>query len=101
MGSTAPGFDADIMLCDAGRKETIRQEILHHGSDYSPYQGIEITGWPVMTLMRRKVVCEEGRSLDHRAMAGFSCASSRPPPFHRFAVAKNRRAAEFLISACR
>lgn len=62
-GSIAPGFDADIVLWDANRKEVIRQEIMHHGADYTPYEGIPVTGWPVMTLLRGKKVMEEGKIL--------------------------------------
>ena len=42
-------------------KETIRQEILHHGADYTPWEGFEVTGWPVMTMVRGETVAEEGR----------------------------------------
>ena len=51
-GSIGIGFDADITLWDAHRRETIRQENLHHGSDYTPWEGFEVTGWPVMTIAR-------------------------------------------------
>jgi imidazolonepropionase-like amidohydrolase len=33
-GAIAVGFDADIVLWDANRKEVTRQDILHHGADY-------------------------------------------------------------------
>jgi dihydropyrimidinase len=32
-----------------------------HVSDYSPWEGWEIHGWPVMTLLRGKVIVEDGR----------------------------------------
>ena len=60
-GSIAPGFDADLVLWDPNRKETLRQAIMHHGADYTPYEGIAVTGWPVMTILRGQVVAEEGR----------------------------------------
>ncbi len=60
-GSIAVGFDADVALWDPNRKETIRQEILHHGADYTPWEGFEVTGWPVMTLVRGEVVAQDGR----------------------------------------
>jgi dihydropyrimidinase len=60
-GSIAPGFDADIVLWDANRRETIRQDIMHHAADYTPYEGMQVTGWPVMTILRGKPVFEEGR----------------------------------------
>jgi dihydropyrimidinase len=62
-GSIAIGFDADIVLWDASRKEVIRQEILNHGADYTPYEGLAVTGWPMMTILRGKVVVEEGKIL--------------------------------------
>jgi len=36
---------------------------LHHGADYTPYEGLAVTGWPVMTILRGKVVAEEGKIL--------------------------------------
>ncbi|ADH91532.1 dihydropyrimidinase [Ancylobacter novellus DSM 506] len=70
-GSIAPGFDADIVLWDPNRKETIRQELMHHGADYTPYEGLAVTGWPVMTLLRGKVVAEEGKILGALGDGGF------------------------------
>lgn len=60
-GSIGVGFDADITLWDPNRKETIRQEILHHGADYTPWEGFSVTGWPVMTIARGSVVAEGGK----------------------------------------
>ena len=51
------------MLWDEKRKEVIRQELMHHGTDYTPYEGLAVTGWPVMTILRGKVVAEEGKIL--------------------------------------
>jgi dihydropyrimidinase len=62
-GSIAPGFDADLTLWDPNRRETIRQSALHHGSDYTPWEGFAVTGWPVMTIARGSVIAEEGRIL--------------------------------------
>lgn len=73
-GSIGVGFDADIALWDPNRKETIRQEILHHGSDYTPWEGFAVTGWPVTTIARGKVVMEEGRILGDK---GFGQILSR------------------------
>jgi dihydropyrimidinase len=60
-GSIAAGFDADIVIWDPNKKETIRQEIMHHGTDYTPYEGQRVTGWPVMTILRGKVIAEDGK----------------------------------------
>ncbi|MCJ2114448.1 dihydropyrimidinase [Methylobacterium sp. E-025] len=62
-GSIGPGFDADLTLWDPNRRETITQVALHHGADYTPWEGFSVTGWPVMTIARGQVVAEEGRVL--------------------------------------
>jgi dihydropyrimidinase len=60
-GTIAVGCDADIVLWDPQRRETIRQEILNHGCDYTPYEGLEVTGWPVTTILRGEVVAKDGK----------------------------------------
>jgi dihydropyrimidinase len=62
-GSIAPGFDADLTLWDPNKRETIRQAILHHGADYTPWEGFAVTGWPVMTIAGGQVIAEDGRVL--------------------------------------
>ena len=59
-GSIAVGADADIALWDADKRVTITQNLMHHGSDYTPYEGLEVTGWPVTTLLRGEVVFDRG-----------------------------------------
>jgi len=60
-GSIAVGFDADIVLWDPKLRKTIRQSDLHHGSDYTPWEGFEVTGWPIMTIARGQVVADNGQ----------------------------------------
>ena len=66
-GSIAVGMDADIAIWDPGRRVTISQSLLHHGSDYTPYEGFPVKGWPVTTIVRGQVIVEEGQL---RAAAG-------------------------------
>jgi dihydropyrimidinase len=60
-GTLAPGADADIVLWDPARRVTIDNAMLHHAIDYTPYQGMEIRGWPVATIARGRVVMRDGR----------------------------------------
>lgn len=55
-GAIAVGSDADIAVWDPQREVTISQSLLHHGSDYTPYEGLAVKGWPVMTLVRGQAV---------------------------------------------
>ena len=59
-GTIAVGSDADIAIWDPQRQVTISQSLLHHGSDYTPYEGIAVTGWPVSTMVRGKFVVRDG-----------------------------------------
>ena len=51
-GAVEVGRDADLVLWDPGTRRTIRQADLHHTSDYTPYEGIEVTGAPARVLVR-------------------------------------------------
>ncbi|MFT7057657.1 MAG: dihydropyrimidinase [Pseudorhodobacter sp.] len=55
-GAIAVGADADIALWDPTLTKPIRQTDLHHGSDYTPWEGFLVTGWPVRTILRGKTV---------------------------------------------
>jgi dihydropyrimidinase len=60
-GSIAIGYDADIAIWDPQRAVTLSQANLHHGADYTPYEGMEITGWPIATMLRGRFVTREGK----------------------------------------
>ena len=60
-GSIDVGFDADIVLWDPNKKTKISQKDLHHGSDYTPWEGFEVTGFPVTTISNGAVVYSDGK----------------------------------------
>jgi dihydropyrimidinase len=69
-GTIAIGSDADIAIWDPKRTLKITATDLHHGADYTPYEGFEVTGWPVTTIVRGKIVVDSGElvgSLHHGA----------------------------------
>ena len=59
-GRIAPGADADLVLWDPARRTTITNALMQHVIDYTPYEGTEVTGWPVATLLRGRVVMRDG-----------------------------------------
>ena len=60
-GVLAPGSDADIVLMNPDMEVTITKNILHENVDYTPYEGIQVKGWPVMTMVRGQAVVENER----------------------------------------
>lgn len=70
-GTIAVGADADIALWDPTRRVVIRNENLHHDVDYTPYEGLEVTGWPITTLVRGQVVCRDGQFLGQAGQGRF------------------------------
>lgn len=61
-GALAVGSDADIVLLDARKPRVIRKEDLHE-TDYTPWEGHEVTAWPSTTILRGKIVVDEGNLL--------------------------------------
>jgi dihydropyrimidinase len=60
-GSLMPGADADVVLWDPAKKVTITNALMQHAIDYTPYEGREVTGWPVATIRRGEVVMRDGK----------------------------------------
>ena len=60
-GTLAPGADADVVLWDPGKRVTLTNATMQHAIDYTPYEGLEVTGWPVATVRRGEVVMQAGR----------------------------------------
>ncbi|MFA6941279.1 MAG: amidohydrolase family protein, partial [Clostridiaceae bacterium] len=59
-GEIANGSDADLVIIDPNKEVTLSKNILHENVDYTPYEGIELTGYPVITIARGKIIVKEG-----------------------------------------
>ena len=59
-GSISEGKDADIAIWDPDVKRTIRAEDIHDNMDYTPYEGMQVTGWPTTVIQRGKLIIENG-----------------------------------------
>lgn len=59
-GSIAIGYDADLALWDPHKRTTMTNAVMQQAIDYTPYEGMEVTGWPVATLLRGRVVMRDG-----------------------------------------
>ncbi len=59
-GRIAVGFDADFTVVDMKRRETITNDKVASKAGWTPYDGKEVTGWPVGTVVRGKRFMWEG-----------------------------------------
>ncbi|WP_045392509.1 dihydropyrimidinase [Falsirhodobacter sp. alg1] len=51
-GDIVIGADADLVLWDPTREVVLDNTLMQHAVDYTPYDGIKVTGWPVATYLR-------------------------------------------------
>lgn len=60
-GAIAPGYDADLVLVDLNSyRPVLRQELLTK-CGWSPFEGWNLTGWAVMTIVGGQVVYDRGK----------------------------------------
>jgi dihydropyrimidinase len=58
-GTIAIGSDADIAIWDAGEVRIAGE--MHDAMDYNPFEGFEVTGWPVTVLNRGNRIVDGGK----------------------------------------
>lgn len=59
-GALLPGSDADIVIYDPRGTSRVRASQLHGISGYTPYEGMEVTGRVRLTMVRGRIIMEEG-----------------------------------------
>ncbi|MFX1512670.1 MAG: dihydropyrimidinase [Promethearchaeota archaeon] len=59
-GSLVIGADADLVIFDTKKEITIASDNLHYEIDWNPYEGEKVKGWPVKTIVRGKVIVDDG-----------------------------------------
>jgi dihydropyrimidinase len=95
-GTIAVGSDADIAIWDPTRQTIVSAANIHDNVGYTPYEGMQLTGWPVTVLSRGRIVVDDGKLIAERGSGNFlPCALSdaakplgRTTPELAFAAAK-------------
>jgi dihydropyrimidinase len=75
-GGIHVGADADIALWDPASEVTLTNAVMQHAIDYTPYEGMRVTGWPVRVLRRGETVMLDG---EVRAQPGSGAYLPRAP----------------------
>jgi dihydropyrimidinase len=66
-GTIQPGSDADLTMVDLDLEQKVTPDLLQSYSDYTIYDSHRLRGWPVMTIVRGKVIMENGQ-VDSKAL---------------------------------
>jgi dihydropyrimidinase len=77
-GTIAVGADADIAIWDPDKRVRVTKELLHDNTGYTPYEGRELTGWPVTVLSRGDVIVDAGRLNAPRGRGRFLARERSP-----------------------
>jgi dihydropyrimidinase len=76
-GTIAPGSDADIVVFDPNRTQTLSVKTLHMKVDYNPYEGRQVTGVSEVVISRGKVIVDGDRFTGRAGAGSFLKRSSR------------------------
>jgi dihydroorotase-like cyclic amidohydrolase len=63
-GRIAPGSDADLVVVDLDRTDMVSAATSHYKCGWTPYEGQSLKGWPVVTVLRGKVIADRGTVLN-------------------------------------
>lgn len=64
------GYDADFTVVDLKRTEEVKKSWLQSKANWSPFEGMKLTGWPVMTILNGEICMQDGKII--KAHAGQS-----------------------------
>ncbi len=60
-GAIVPGYDADLVLVDLQNYHPVLRQELQTKCGWSPFEGWNLTGWPVYTIVGGQIAFERGK----------------------------------------
>lgn len=70
-GSLTVGTDADFTVVDMGLRKKLQKEELKSKCKWSPYLGLELQGWPVMTIVRGNIIYRDGEIVGEKGFGRY------------------------------
>jgi dihydropyrimidinase len=80
-GTIAIGSDADLVVVDLELERVVRAEDLQGMSDFSPFEGKTLRGWPVATIKGGTIIARDGKIV---ANANGRYLVRKPAPARQF-----------------
>jgi dihydropyrimidinase len=71
-GRILEGADADLVIFDPEKEVTLSTEDLHSNSDWTPYEGWGVKGYPERVFLRGREIVRDGELLELQAIGKFS-----------------------------
>ncbi len=71
-GSIAEGMDADLVVIDLKNEGVVDPDNFKSKAKYSPFKGFKTKGMPVMTMVRGKLVMDNGKIIDNQGKFVYS-----------------------------
>jgi dihydropyrimidinase len=59
-GTLSIGSDADLVLIDLDKEALAPPKPIYSNSDYSLVAGRKIKGWPILTMLRGRIIARDG-----------------------------------------
>lgn len=70
-GTLLLGSDADIVMIDLKRETVINADNLHYKVGWTPFEGMNLKGYPILTMVRGEVVASLGAIIGHKGHGKF------------------------------
>jgi dihydropyrimidinase len=71
------GADADVVVWDPARRQSLAASQLHMAVDHSPYEAMTVTGWPAAVYSHGRLVAADGRFVGEPAAGDFLSRAPR------------------------
>ncbi|MFA9397905.1 MAG: dihydropyrimidinase [Clostridiaceae bacterium] len=70
-GAIAIGSDADLVILDPEKEIILSKKYLHENVDYTAYEGMKLKGYPVLTILRGKIIVKNNIFLGQKGDGKF------------------------------
>lgn len=70
-GDIKVGCDADIVIIDLKKEIILSKDMLYENVDYTCYKGLKVNGYPILTMVRGKVIVDNGKFLGEKGYGKF------------------------------